>query len=473
MNVAGGAAARPFRTHVERARHRDDLRIATELNLKRLIVGGLERVYEIGRIFRNEGIDTTHNPEFTMLELYAAYWSVDEMMEFNEELIAHLVAELHGGETLMYGEDAISFKRPVRAHRLPRRDARRSAGSSARAARLRRARSAVLRELGLAALADARATRSTRSSSASSSRELLHPTFVYDYPVVLSPLAKRKAGDPELTDRYELFCASMEVANAFTELNDPDDQRARFELQIAERAAGDDEVPPPDWDFVNALEYGMPPTAGIGIGVDRLVMLLTDNASIRDVILFPLQRPLPPETEAQPRRSGCESSWTSASRPYFTERESNVMDLTKTYPASVRETPARHRSTQAHDRQRQGASERERSANTTTTARWTSISSNCSASTATALLDEIKSAKNDGEISEYVAALRAREGPTPRSKRSTRDWLNHAPGEGQRRPKGYFLKLRNEVAPDRTDVTTWADLLDLDEKRPVPQRVAA
>jgi lysyl-tRNA synthetase class 2 len=122
--------------------------------------------------------------------------------------------------------------------------------------------------------------------------ELLHPTFIHDYPVVLSPLAKRKAGDPELTDRYELFCASMEIANAFTELNDPDDQRQRFELQVAERSAGDDEVPPPDWDFVNALEYGMPPTAGIGIGVDRLVMLLTNNASIRDVLLFPLQRPL-------------------------------------------------------------------------------------------------------------------------------------------------------------------------------------
>jgi lysyl-tRNA synthetase, class II len=122
--------------------------------------------------------------------------------------------------------------------------------------------------------------------------KLLHPTFVHDYPVILSPLAKRKAGDPELTDRYELFCASMEVANAFTELNDPDDQRRRFELQIAERAAGDDEVPPPDWDFVNALEYGMPPTAGIGIGVDRLVMLLTNNTTIRDVLLFPLQRPV-------------------------------------------------------------------------------------------------------------------------------------------------------------------------------------
>ena len=290
LNVAGGAAARPFLTHVNALDIEMTLRIATELNLKRLIVGGLERVYEIGRIFRNEGIDATHNPEFTMLELYAAYWSVHEMMDFNEALMAHLVADVHGGDTLMYKEDAISFKRPFA--RVSYLDAMKQWGDLDRETLLSFAGTQkVLVDYGIPP-SPSHAHALDKIFERVVEPELLHPTFVHDYPVVLSPLAKRKAGDPELTDRYELFCASMEVANAFTELNDPDDQRQRFELQIAERSAGDDEVPPPDWDFVNALEYGMPPTAGIGIGVDRLVMLLTNNASIRDVLLFPLQRPL-------------------------------------------------------------------------------------------------------------------------------------------------------------------------------------
>ena len=292
LNVAGGAAARPFLTHVNALDIEMTLRIATELNLKRLIVGGLERVYEIGRIFRNEGIDTTHNPEFTMLELYAAYWSVHEMMEFNEALFAHLVNDVHGGDALMYGEDAISFKRPFA--RVAYLDAMREWGGLDRETLLSfSGAQRVLADFGLPA-SPSHAHALDKIFERVIEPRLLHPTFVYDYPLVLSPLAKRKADDPELTDRYELFCASMEVTNAFTELNDPDDQRRRFELQIAERAAGDDEVPPPDWDFVNALEYGMPPTAGIGVGIDRLVMLLTNNASIRDVIFFPLQRPLAP-----------------------------------------------------------------------------------------------------------------------------------------------------------------------------------
>ena len=290
LNVAGGAAARPFLTHVNALDVEMTLRIATELNLKRLIVGGLERVYEIGRIFRNEGIDTTHNPEFTMLELYAAYWSVHEMMDFNEALMAHLVADVHGGDTLMYREDAISFKRPFA--RIGYLAAMKEYGGLEREALLSfEGSQQILRDFGIPK-SPSHAHALDKIFERVIEPRLLHPTFVYDYPVVLSPLAKRKADDSELTDRYELFCASMEVANAFTELNDPDDQRRRFELQIAERAAGDDEVPPPDWDFVTALEYGMPPTAGIGIGVDRLVMLLTNNASIRDVLLFPLQRPL-------------------------------------------------------------------------------------------------------------------------------------------------------------------------------------
>ncbi len=292
LNIAGGAAARPFITHVNALDIEMTLRIATELNLKRLIVGGLERVYEIGRIFRNEGIDTTHNPEFTMLELYAAYWSVHEMMDFNEALMSHLVNDVHGSDTLMYKEDAISFKRPFA--RIAYLDAMKRWGDLERDTLLSfEGTQKVLQDYGLPA-SPSHAHALDKIFERVVEPELLHPTFVHDYPVVLSPLAKRKAGDPELTDRYELFCASMEVANAFTELNDPDDQRRRFELQVAEKAAGDDEVPPPDWDFVNALEYGMPPTAGIGIGVDRLVMLLTNNASIRDVVLFPLQRPLPP-----------------------------------------------------------------------------------------------------------------------------------------------------------------------------------
>jgi lysyl-tRNA synthetase class 2 len=289
LHVAGGAAARPFRTHHNALDIDLDLRIATELNLKRLIVGGLERVYEIGRIFRNEGIDTTHNPEFTMLELYAAYWSVDEMMAFNEELLAHLVETVHGSTEIVYGDAQLSFARPFK--RMAYFDAIQQWGGYERRTLLEPAGAQrVLADLGLP-------PSKTHGQALDKIFErvvephLLDPTFVYDYPVVISPLAKRKSGDPDIVDRYELFGANFELSNAFTELNDPDDQRARFEAQIQERQTGNDEVPPPDWDFVNALEYGMPPTAGIGIGVDRIVMLLTNNQSIREVILFPLQRP--------------------------------------------------------------------------------------------------------------------------------------------------------------------------------------
>ncbi len=289
LHVAGGASARPFLTHVNALDQQMQLRIATELNLKRLIVGGLERVYEIGRIFRNEGIDTTHNPEFTMLELYAAFWDVHDMMDFNEALIHHLVGAVSGErEELRVGERTISFKRPfarvayldgIARHGGYTREQLLSPGGAA----------AIVAELGLP-------PSPTHGHALDKIFEhvlephLIEPTFVVDYPTLISPLAKRKAGDPELVDRYELFCANMEISNAFTELNDPDDQRERFEQQVRERAKGDEEIPEPDWDFVRALEYGMPPTAGIGIGVDRLVMLLTGKQSIRDVILFPLQR---------------------------------------------------------------------------------------------------------------------------------------------------------------------------------------
>src|SRR5579872_3365599 len=292
LHVAGGASARPFVTHVNALSGEEmHLRIATELNLKRLIVGGMERVYEIGRIFRNEGIDTTHNPEFTMLELYAAYWDVSDMLEFNEALLAHLVSVVTGGDTnLPHGEATISFARPFARIGYLEGIARYSDGRYTRERLLDpRGAAEILNELALPP-SPTHGHALDKIFERVLEPHLVAPTFVTDYPVVISPLAKRKAGDPELVDRYELFCAQMEISNAFTELNDPDDQRARFDVQAQERTQGDEGVPEPDWDFVRALEYGMQPTAGIGIGVDRLVMLLTNNTSIRDVLLFPLQR---------------------------------------------------------------------------------------------------------------------------------------------------------------------------------------
>jgi lysyl-tRNA synthetase class 2 len=266
LHIAGGAAARPFRTHHNALDIDLDLRIATELNLKRLIVGGLE--------------------------LYAAYWSVDEMMAFNEELFSHLVQTVTGTHEITYGDKLLSFARPFK--RVAYFDAIQNWGGFDRATLLDPAGARrVLGELGLPP-SQTHGQALDKIFERVVEPHLVDPTFVYDYPVVISPLAKRKQGDPDIVDRYELFGANFELSNAFTELNDPDDQRARFEAQIGERFSGNDEVPPPDWDFVHALEYGMPPTAGIGIGVDRIVMLLTNQQSIREVILFPLQRPILP-----------------------------------------------------------------------------------------------------------------------------------------------------------------------------------
>jgi lysyl-tRNA synthetase class 2 len=291
LHLAGGAAARPFTTECNALDQIVQLRIATELNLKRLIVAGLERVYEIGRIFRNEGIDTTHSPEFTMLELYAAYWDVGDMREFNESLIAHLVSVATDGDTeLSYDGQTISFQRPFAQIEYLDGIARYSEGKYTRGRLLDPVGAQeILRELEIPP-SPTHGHALDKIFERVLEPHLIDPTFVTGYPVVISPLAKRRADDPELVDRYELFCASMEISNAFTELNDPDDQRTRFNAQVAERASGNEEIPEPDWDFVRALEYGMPPTAGIGIGVDRLVMLLTGQRSIRDVILFPLQR---------------------------------------------------------------------------------------------------------------------------------------------------------------------------------------
>jgi lysyl-tRNA synthetase class 2 len=291
LHIAGGAAARPFATHCNALDKVMQLRIATELNLKRLIVAGMERVYELGRIFRNEGIDTTHNPEFTMLELYAAYWDVSDMMEFNEALIAHLAGVASDGDTdIPHGDATISFRRPFARIEYLAAMAEYSDGRCTRERLLDpHAAQKILRELGLPA-SPTHGHALDKIFERVVEPHLVAPTFVSGYPAVISPLAKRRADDPVLVDRYELFCGRMEISNAFTELNDPDDQRARFEAQLAERAAGYEEIPEPDWDYVRALEYGMPPTAGIGIGVDRLIMLLTNQRSVRDVLVFPLQR---------------------------------------------------------------------------------------------------------------------------------------------------------------------------------------
>jgi lysyl-tRNA synthetase class 2 len=290
MTVAGGAAARPFRTHHNALDLDLDLRIATELALKRLVVGGLERVYEIGRIWRNEGIDTRHNPEFTSLELYAAYWSWREMMDFNEEMLSYLITATLGTDAVQWAGKTLSFARPFK--RVAYFDAMYEWGGLERSRLLDEAQAqAIVASFGLPP-SPTHGHALDKIFDQVIEPRLTDPTFVFDYPTIISPLSKRKDGDPDVVERYELFAANFELINAFTELNDPDDQRQRFVLQQLERAKGDAEVPPPDWDFVNALEYGMPPTAGMGMGIDRLTMLMLDKQSIREVILFPLQRPL-------------------------------------------------------------------------------------------------------------------------------------------------------------------------------------
>jgi lysyl-tRNA synthetase class 2 len=289
--IAGGASARPFTTHSHALDIGLKLRIATELNLKRCIVGGIERVYEIGRTFRNEGIDRTHNPEFTMLELYEAYTDMEGMLRLCEGMVLAAVSAARVREKHEYGGKDIRLAAPFA--RMSYFDAMQSFGGLSRADILdeKRAR-AEAKRLKLR-IEDGASHGHVIDKLFESAVEphLVNPTFITDYPVLISPLAKRRAGDPELVERFELFMANMEIANAFSELNDPDDQRARFEAQAKERAAGDPEAPEPDWDYVQALEYGMPPTGGIGVGLDRLIMILTNQDSIRDVLLFPLQRP--------------------------------------------------------------------------------------------------------------------------------------------------------------------------------------
>jgi lysyl-tRNA synthetase class 2 len=291
QSVAGGALARPFVTHHNALGLDLYLRIAPELYLKRLVVGGLERVFEINRNFRNEGVSTQHNPEFTMLEFYQAHADYRQLMALTEELITHLVRELHGALTLTYQGRALDFTPPW--PRIAFLDAlAKEAGVEAGALRDRPRLLALCRQHKVAVSGKETAGRLQQELfDALVEERLAGPLFVVDYPREVSPLAKALPGQPELVQRFELYLAGMEVANAFTELNDPAEQRARFEEQAAHKTAGDQEAHPLDEDYLQALAYGLPPTAGEGIGIDRLVMVLTDQPSIRDVILFPQMKP--------------------------------------------------------------------------------------------------------------------------------------------------------------------------------------
>lgn len=259
----GGAAARPFVTHHNTLDVDLYLRIAPELYLKRLIVGGLERVYEINRNFRNEGVSTQHNPEFTMLEFYQAYTDYQGLMDFTCEFLKQTAIDATGSTSVEWQGQTLDF-------------------ANIRRVSMQEAVGAEVPLHGHALL---------EAFERSVERTLIEPTIVYDYPVEVSPLSKVKGSDPAFVERFEIFAAGMEIGNAYTELNDPQEQRRRFEAQLKLKAAGDEEAHQMDEDYIRALSYGMPPTGGEGIGIDRLTMLLTNSKSIRDVILFPLLRP--------------------------------------------------------------------------------------------------------------------------------------------------------------------------------------
>jgi lysyl-tRNA synthetase class 2 len=288
----GGAAAQPFVTHHNALDMPLYLRIADELYLKRLLVGGIERVYEIGHDFRNEGMDRTHNPEFTMLELYQAYADYNDMMSLTEDLMTGVVRHCLGSTELDRDGTTLDFSTPFRRVAFLE-GIRERTGLDLRTASEDEMRKALLRAGAdpdaMAALSGGRLQDEVFKTFLEP--QLVQPTFVIDYPKALSPLAKEHRTDPALTERFELFVGGRELVNAFSELNDPDDQRRRFEDQVSQRAAGNAEAHRYDADYIRALEYGMPPAGGLGLGIDRLIMLIADRPSIRDVILFPAMRP--------------------------------------------------------------------------------------------------------------------------------------------------------------------------------------
>jgi lysyl-tRNA synthetase class 2 len=317
--IAGGAVARPFITHHHALDLALYLRIAPELYLKRLIVGGLERVYEINRNFRNEGISTQHNPEFTMLEFYEAYSDYRVLMDWSEQLLQRVARQVTGAAEITYGEEKIDFSK---FRHISLRDAIReywpsAAGAAPTADEINDpAREHSLTErYNRITTSDGRYTPVAISGNENrgvllmalfesiAEDELLQPTIVYDFPLSVSPLAKNKPDEPDWVERFEIYAAGMELANGYSELNDPEEQRRRFEMQLRQRERGDQEAHAMDEDYVRALQYGMPPTAGEGIGVDRLTMLLTNSQSIRDVILFPLLRPESSAVQAHPLKT--------------------------------------------------------------------------------------------------------------------------------------------------------------------------
>ncbi|WP_205138288.1 lysine--tRNA ligase [Virgibacillus halotolerans] len=288
--IPGGASARPFETHHNALDIPLYMRIAIELHLKRLVVGGLEKVYEIGRVFRNEGVSTRHNPEFTMIELYEAYADFNDIMSLTENLIAHIAKEVLGSTTITYGEHEIHLE--PEWTRLHMADAvKENTGVDFWKQMTDEEARKLAKEHGVE-VKDSMTYGHVLNEFFEQKVEetLIEPTFIYGHPVEISPLAKKNKEDERFTDRFELFVVGREHANAFSELNDPIDQRERFEAQVKERAEGNDEAHLMDEDFLEALEYGMPPTGGLGIGIDRLVMLLTNAPSIRDVLLFPQMR---------------------------------------------------------------------------------------------------------------------------------------------------------------------------------------
>ena len=292
VSNAGGAAARPFETHFNSLNEDLKLRISLELYLKRLIVGGMERVYEIGRVFRNEGLDTRHNPEFTLMELYQAYTDYHGMMDLTEKLYRHVAKEVTGSEILKYGDHEMDLSKPF--ERLTMVDAvKKYAGVDFNEIPDTEAAKALAKEKGIEF-----EERHQKGDILNLFFEeyvedhLIQPTFIMDHPIEISPLTKKKPDNPDYVERFEFFMNGWEMANAYSELNDPIDQRARFEAQEKALAAGDDEAEHTDEDFLNALSIGMPPTGGIGFGIDRMVMMMTNSPAIRDVLLFPTMKSL-------------------------------------------------------------------------------------------------------------------------------------------------------------------------------------